>query len=110
MLECRAGMSHDEQVRPVLNRQRRMTTDPGKTTLSTRQLASIVAVAAVALSVVAIAPAISARASSSAAQPVFFVPLGEFPRSEAAALARYVERELAVQTGVLSRSAKPKTA
>jgi len=86
-----------------------MTTDPGKTTLFTR-LAYMVAVAAVALSVVAITPGIDARASSSAAQPVFFVPLGEFSQSEAAALARFVERELGVQTGVLSRSAIPKTA
>src|SRR5918996_2213508 len=97
-------------IMSVLESAPRVMGDSRKITSFKRRLTSIVAVATVALGVVVSAPAPDARATPSVARPVFFVPLGEFPRTEAAALASFVNRELGVRTGVLSGSPIPKTA
>lgn len=45
-----------------------------------------------------------------ASRPVAFVPLGDFPRSDAMSLARHYERTLGLETRVLPRSDIPKSA
>ena len=57
-----------------------------------------------------IGPATAAPHSPSAARPVTFVPIGSFPRRDAAALARYFGRRLGLRTSVGSRAPLPRSA
>lgn len=61
-------------------------------------------------SVAAAASTTEAAPSEAVSRPVAFVPLGSFPRSDAAKLARYFEQRLGLRTSVESRIALPKSA
>ena len=74
------------------------------------------ALAALVLVVVSAAGAAVARStgaaphSPAAARPVSFVPLGSYPRSDAAALARFVARRLGLSASVAPTAALPRSA
>lgn len=70
----------------------------------------LAATVTLAVGATAAGSATSAASSELASRPVAFIPLGSFPRTDAAKLARYVERRLGLRTSVLSRIALPKSA
>jgi predicted Zn-dependent protease len=56
------------------------------------------------------ATATTTEAGEAAPRPVAFLPLGDFPRAEATALARHFERTLGIRTRVLASAGLPRSA
>ena len=74
-------------------------------------LAAAVACVAVLMSIAAPAGSTTAtRASQTATRPIAFLPLGDFPRSEASSLARHFTGTLGVRARVAPGAALPRSA
>lgn len=75
-----------------------------------RVIATGLAAATLVLALSASGSAAEAAPSRPVSRPVSFVPLGSFPRSDAAKLAHYIEQRLGLRTSVVSRIALARSA
>lgn len=104
----RSLLSHDLVRTPV------DTASPGSDAVPVARrlsLAAAVACVAVLMSIAAPAGSTTAtRASQTATRPIAFLPLGDFPRSEASSLARHFTGTLGVRARVAPGAALPRSA